>query len=155
MKFNSRPQIFDVSIFLSEPFIVNEKKGTFKVHNKRAFLFTVLGALVLGCCGWCIWRFFKKRRNKDGKKKKTESVSFDNFFQERLSMKGVKNSVMKRKYRELVRTEIIYPLTSSKVIGLSGFNKSFRQIHSCEMILQKKSEILLNSFSCEGREKIS
>ena len=40
--------------------------------------FAVLVCAVIGLCGWCLWRFFKKKRPKDGKKKKdgkTDGVS--------------------------------------------------------------------------------
>ena len=41
-------------------------------------VFSVLVCAVIGLCGWCLWRFFKKKRPKDGKKKKdgkTDGVS--------------------------------------------------------------------------------
>ncbi len=33
-----------------------------------------LACAVVGLCGWCVWRFFKKRRPKDKKKAKDEKV---------------------------------------------------------------------------------
>ena len=41
-------------------------------------VFSVLVCAVIGLCGWGLWRFFKKKRPQDGKKKKdgkTDGVS--------------------------------------------------------------------------------
>merc|ERR1711953_1586028 len=44
------------------------KTGLKRWHVVMAIILLVCA--VIGLCGWCLWRFFKKKRPKDGKKKK-------------------------------------------------------------------------------------
>ena len=52
----------------------------FKIFFTNFSFLSVLVCAAVGLFGWCIWRFFRKKRLKDGKKKKdgkAEGVSCD------------------------------------------------------------------------------
>merc|ERR1712223_1687224 len=51
------------------------KTGLRPVHVIVFIIFLVCAAV--GLCGWCLWRFFKKRRPKDAKKKKDGNAPGD------------------------------------------------------------------------------
>ena len=66
-----------------------------KFERKFCF-FLVLVCAVVGLCGWCLWRFFKKRRPKDAKKKKdgkTDGVSFLYFMIHSLIKNVMRDSI--------------------------------------------------------------
>merc|ERR1719412_1318588 len=51
------------------------KTGVKPWHVVAAIIFLI--CLVLGLCGWCTWRFLRKKRIKDGKKKDLGAEAMD------------------------------------------------------------------------------
>jgi len=72
------------------------KTGLKRWHVVMAIILLVCA--VIGLCGWCLWRFFKKKRPKDGKKKKdgkTDGEDDEDFLVENEEEVDIKEEIPK------------------------------------------------------------
>merc|ERR1711983_686609 len=72
------------------------KTGLKRWHVVMAIILLVCA--VIGLCGWCLWRFFKKKRPKDGKKKKdgkTDGEDDEDFLVEDEEEVDIKEEIPK------------------------------------------------------------
>lgn len=123
-----------MSLFLS--YVSPVKLYTVLHKTNKVSSFAVVVCAVVGLCGWCLWRFFKKKRPKDGKGKKKDGLN-----------EGVSNKITTPCDLTLVNERQF----TCSVTSLFSKKNSFQSVSSNLYLISKSQRREVNLFFEENR----